>query len=57
VKRFMPSEFGSDTRNDKAMAILPQYFRGKLDTVNYLKTKEKDGLTWSAFVTGPFFEL
>lgn len=57
VKRFVPSEFGSDTRNEKAMAILPQYFQGKADSVDYLKAKEKDGLTWTAFVTGPFFEL
>jgi saccharopine dehydrogenase-like NADP-dependent oxidoreductase len=57
VKRFVPSEFGSDTRNEKAMAILPQYFKGKLETVKYLKGKEKEGLTWTAFVTGPFFEL
>jgi saccharopine dehydrogenase-like NADP-dependent oxidoreductase len=57
VKRFVPSEFGSDTRNDKAMAILPQYFKGKADTVEYLKSKESTGLTWTAFVTGCFFEL
>jgi len=57
VKRFVPSEFGSDTRNEKAMAILPQYFAGKKDTVDYLQSKEKDGLTWTAFVTGPFFDL
>lgn len=57
VKRFVPSEFGSDTRNHKAMAILPQYFKGKADTVDYLKVKEAEGLTWTAFVTGPFFEL
>ncbi|KAM3080830.1 hypothetical protein ACMFMG_004784 [Clarireedia jacksonii] len=57
VKRFVPSEFGSDTRNDKAMAILPQYFKGKADTVEYLKSRESTGLTWTAFVTGCFFEL
>lgn len=57
VKRFIPSEFGSDTRNEKAVAILPQIFKGKLETVEYLKCKEKEGLTWTAFVTGPFFEL
>ncbi len=57
VKRFVPSEFGSDTRNEKAMEILPQYFQGKKETVDYLKGKENEGLTWSAFVTGPFFEL
>lgn len=57
VKRFVPSEYGSDPRNDKAMALLPQYFKAKKETVEYLKTKEKEGLTWTAFVTGPFFEL
>lgn len=57
VRRFVPSEFGSDTQNQKAVAILPQYFKGKVETVEYLKEKEKEGLTWTAFVTGPFFEL
>jgi NmrA-like family len=56
VKRFIPSEFGSDTRNEKAMAILPQYFKGKKDTVDYLKEKEGE-IVWTAFVTGPFFDL
>lgn len=57
VKRFIPSEFGSDVENEKAMGLLPQYFKGKRDTVDYLKSKESDGLTWTAFVTGPFFDL
>ena len=57
VKRFVPSEFGSDTLNEKAVTILPQYFKGKREAVEYLKTKEEDGLIWTAFVTGPFFEL
>lgn len=57
VKRFVPSEFGSDTRNEKAFALIPAFFAGKRQTVEYLQEKEKEGLTWSAFVTGPFFEL
>lgn len=57
VKRFVPSEFGSDTRNEKARAILPQTFERKIEVVEYLKSKEGEGLTWTAFVTGPFFEL
>jgi NmrA-like family len=57
VKRFIPSEFGSDTTNDKVAQLLPAFFSGKKSTVNYLVGKEKEGLTWSAFVTGPFFEL
>ena len=57
VKRFVPSGFGSDTRNEKAIQILPQYFKGKRESVEYPKQKEREGLTWTAFVTGPFFEL
>ena len=57
VRRFVPSEFGGDTANEKASAVLPQLYGKKTEIVNYLKGKEKDGLTWSAFVTGPFFEL
>ena len=57
VKRFVPSEFGSDTRNKRALAIIPEYFKGKYETVEYLKLKEQEGLTWTAFVTGPFFDL
>ena len=57
VKRFVPSEFGGDTVNEKALAILPQLYGKKKEVVDYLRGKEKDGLTWSAFVTGPFFEL
>ncbi|KAE9365829.1 isoflavone reductase family protein-like protein [Stipitochalara longipes BDJ] len=58
VKRFVPSDFGSDTENEKAMAILPQYFKGKKGTVEYLKEKEKEGkIAWTAFVNGPFFDL
>ena len=57
VKRYVPSEFGGDTANQKAIAVLPQLYGKKKEVVDYLKGKEKDGLTWSAFVTGPFFEL
>ncbi|KAH1493713.1 hypothetical protein LV164_005632 [Aspergillus fumigatus] len=57
VKHFVPSEFGHDTRNDQAAAMLPQFYAAKRQIVEYLKSKEGDGLRWTAFVTGPFFEL
>lgn len=57
MKRFVPSDFGSDVRNEKARAILPSFLQGKFDTVEYLKGKESEGLTWTSFVTGPFFDL
>ena len=56
VKRFLPSEFGSNTKNPKGRSVIPMLFDGKTSAVDYLKSKEKDGLTWSAIVTGPFFD-
>ncbi|MCJ1404241.1 hypothetical protein MMC11_007466 [Xylographa trunciseda] len=56
VKRFVPSEFGSNTGNANATALLPGLFGEKVEIVNYLKEKEGTGLTWSAFVTGAFFD-
>ena len=57
VKRFIPSEFGGDVWNDKAMALLPQRFGPKQETVKYLRSKEGSGLTWTAIVTGTFFDF
>lgn len=57
VKRFVPSEFGCDVRNENGFKVIPQYFGGKVETVEYLKSKESEGLTWTTFVTGSFFEL
>lgn len=56
VKCFVPSEFGGDTLNKSSVTMIPQYFKAKLETVEYLKAKEKEGLTWTAFITGPFFD-
>ena len=57
VKRFVPSEFGSDSLNEDARALVPPYFATKKEVVDYLKTKEKEGLTWTSFVPGVFFDL
>jgi uncharacterized protein YbjT (DUF2867 family) len=55
VKRFIPSEFGSDTANDKVRAIVP-IFNGKKQVVDYLKTKESGDFSWTALITGPFLD-
>jgi hypothetical protein len=55
VKRFVPSEFGSDTDNSEVRAIVP-IFNGKKQVIDYLKTKESDTFTWTALITGPFFD-
>jgi putative NADH-flavin reductase len=54
VKRFLPSEFGSDTADEKTRAVVP-ISNAKYDTVNYLKSKESE-LSWTSVITGPFFD-
>jgi hypothetical protein len=54
VKRFVPSEFGSDTPNPKTRAIVP-IFNAKTGTVDYLRSKEDD-ISWTSIITGPFFD-
>lgn len=58
VKYFVPSEFGHDTRNEQAAELLPPFLvTQKRQIVEYLQSKEIEGLKWTAFVTGPFFEM
>ncbi|KAF2629697.1 NAD(P)-binding protein [Macroventuria anomochaeta] len=54
VKRFLPSEFGSDTPNPKTRAVV-SVFEAKTGTVNYLKSRE-DVISWTSVITGPFFD-
>ncbi|KAM0261395.1 hypothetical protein ACHAQJ_002247 [Trichoderma viride] len=55
VKRFIPSEFGSDTTNKKT-AQLP-VFGGKIAIQNLLKEKAaSSGLTYSILFTGAFLD-
>lgn len=54
VRRFFPSEFGSDTTNPRGREIVPS-FEAKLGAVTYLKSRE-DAISWTSLVTGPFFD-
>lgn len=54
VKRFLPSEYGSDTTNKRTREIVP-VFEAKHGTVNYLKSKEGE-ISWTSIATGPFFD-
>ncbi|KAL6710739.1 hypothetical protein ACN47E_007796 [Coniothyrium glycines] len=54
VKRFIPSEFGSNTPDKRTRDIVPA-FEAKKGTVDYLKTKE-DVISWTSIITGPFFD-
>lgn len=55
VKRFIPAEFGGNTQNKAAVDLVPA-FTLKIQVTDYLRKKEKEGLTWSALVNGPFFD-
>ncbi|OCK82932.1 isoflavone reductase [Lepidopterella palustris CBS 459.81] len=54
VKRFLPSEFGSNTPDDRVRSIVP-VFAAKKSAVDYLKGKEKE-ISWTSLITGPFFD-
>ncbi len=55
VKRFIPSEFGADTFNEKARQF-PVY-RGKIATIDYLIEKAQEGkIEWTAILGGPFLD-
>ncbi|KAI1074835.1 NAD(P)-binding protein [Whalleya microplaca] len=57
VKRFIPSEFGINTRTVKDTAI-GKILQGKVKTVDYLqeKSKEHPWFTWTGVSTGLFFD-
>ncbi|KAF5009963.1 hypothetical protein FDECE_3870 [Fusarium decemcellulare] len=55
VKRFLPSEFGSDTSVDGLEKMAP-FLKGKQEVMEYVRTKEAEGLTWTALFTGPWID-
>ncbi|KAF2689416.1 isoflavone reductase family protein [Lentithecium fluviatile CBS 122367] len=54
VKRFLPSEYGSNTQDQRVQDQVP-IFAPKVNTVKYLRSKE-DQISWSSIITGPFFD-
>lgn len=55
VKRFLPSEFGSDTSVEGLEELAPMLQR-KQEVLDYLKTKQAEGLSWTALYTGPWID-
>ena len=53
VKRYIPSEFGSNTADPRVLEAVPP-FKGKVDIHDYLKSKQNE-ISWTTLVTGPFF--
>ncbi|KAI1208148.1 NmrA-like family protein [Annulohypoxylon truncatum] len=56
VKRFISSDFGSNTRNAKTLAMFPM-MGGKARVNSELQAKEGTGLTWTAIHTGIFLDV
>lgn len=54
VKRFLPSEYGSNTRDERVLAQV-SIFAPKADTIKYLKSKESQ-ISWSTVINGAFFD-
>lgn len=55
VKRFIPSEYGVDTSLPQIADVLPQALP-KQRFIEYLKTKESIGISWTAVIVGGFFD-
>ncbi|KAH7397613.1 hypothetical protein BKA64DRAFT_695009 [Cadophora sp. MPI-SDFR-AT-0126] len=55
VKRFIPSEFSSNTLSPAVLELLPM-FGQKKEVLEYLKEKEASGLTWTAIWPALLFD-
>lgn len=55
VKRFLPSEFSCNSQDGAVIELLP-LFQQKADVIQYLKSKESTGLTWTSLVTSLLFD-
>ena len=55
VKRFLPSEFSISSQNEAVLQLLP-LFGQKKELVEYLKSKESEGLTWTGLAASCLFD-
>ena len=55
VKRFVPSDFGCDPFRTRFVEVVPP-LAPKKDVIEYLRTKEREGFTWTALGNGSFFD-
>jgi len=54
VKRFLPSEYGSNVLDPRVTTVVP-VLQAKVGIVQYLKSKG-DAIEWSSIITGAFFD-
>ncbi|KAH0565101.1 hypothetical protein GP486_001501 [Trichoglossum hirsutum] len=57
VKRFLPSEYGTNTANAEILKV-SKFSASKADVTEYLKQTNatNPGLTWTSVIVGPFFD-
>lgn len=55
VKHFIPSEFSVNTISPAVCALVPVFARKK-DIIDYLVSKEKEGLSWTGIAAGLLFD-
>ncbi|KAI0551178.1 hypothetical protein F4679DRAFT_540660 [Xylaria curta] len=55
VRRFIPSDFGSDSSVEDEEHVT-SFLKCKQDVVRYLRMKEADGLSWTSLCTGPWVD-
>lgn len=55
VKRFVPSEYSTNTRSDAVRSLLP-LFEAKQEVLSLLKEKESVNFTWTGLAAGPLLD-
>ncbi|KAF7167797.1 hypothetical protein CNMCM5623_000985 [Aspergillus felis] len=55
VQRFLPSEFSASSQDEAVLQLLP-LFRQKTEFIEYLKSKEAEGLSWTGLATAGLFD-
>ena len=55
IKVYIPGEFGNDTDSEEMITQVP-IFGSKRQVLDYLRTKEGSGMTWTGIVCGSFFD-
>jgi hypothetical protein len=55
VKRFIPSEFSANSQDEVVLQLLP-LFAQKKELIEYLRSKETEGLTWTGIATSGLFD-
>lgn len=56
VKRFLPSEYSANTEDPVVAHMMPLVFGEKKELLEYLRSKESEGLSWTGLAVGLLFD-